>query len=157
MAFAAGVLRYNQRTKRGIEAVVAPRRDIPVPSSISKARLHKAFNEGRRSATIASAENPYDNPKLRQLWEQGRAKQAAGEIKIPIPALAHGETRAARAQQNPPGQRRKAIPPPRSRNSPRYGNRGYGDRGQGYGGSGQGGSGFGGGGGYGGGGRPRPR
>jgi hypothetical protein len=83
-----------------------------VPSNISKARLHRAFNEGRRSAREANAANPYDNPKLRQLWEQGRAREQAGEVKIPIPPLAHGETRAQRAPQNPPRPKR-SLPPKR--------------------------------------------
>ena len=73
-----------------------------MPSSISKARLRKAFDEGRRSARVAAAGNPYDNPKLRRLWEQGRTQEQAGEIKTPIPPLAHGGTRAQRAIQNPP-------------------------------------------------------
>jgi hypothetical protein len=122
-----------------------------VPSSISKARLHKAFNEGRRSATVETAENPYDNAKLRQLWEQGRTQQRAGEIKTPIPPLAHGETRAQRAPQNPPGSKRAARPPARPRGGGGYG----GGRGGGYGGRGGSGGG-GGGGGFGGGGRGGP-
>ena len=127
-----------------------------MPSSISKARLHKAFNEGRRSATVESAENPYDNPKLRQLWELGRTKQRAGEVKVPLPPLVHGETRAQRAPQNPPGSKRPARPAPRPRNSPYGGGRGGGGGG-GYGGGGGnryggGGGSGGGGGGYGGGG-----
>ena len=65
-----------------------------MPSNISKARLQKAFNEGRRSANVEAAENPYDNPKLQKLWEEGRAKQRSGELATPIPALSHGETRA---------------------------------------------------------------
>jgi hypothetical protein len=79
-----------------------------VPSNLSKARLHKAFNEGRRAAREEKAQNPYDHPKLRQLWEQGRAQQRAGEITVPIPPLEHGETRAQRpvaAQRPMPGQR----------------------------------------------------
>lgn len=85
------------------------------------ARLRKAFNEGRRSAASEIAENPYDNLKLRQLWEQGRAKQRAGELKDPVPPLVHGETRARRAVQNPPGSKRAAKaarPAPRPRSSP---------------------------------------
>lgn len=88
-----------------------------MPSSLSRARLSKAFNEGRRSAAQASAENPYDNPKLRQLWEQGRARQLAGELESPLPPLAHGERRAARAPRNPPDSKRpsRPQPPPRRR------------------------------------------
>ena len=82
-----------------------------MPSSISKTRLRRAFDEGRRSATSETAQNPYDNAKLRQLWEDGRARQRAGELKTPIPPLAHGETRAQRAPQNPPGQRRAVMKP----------------------------------------------
>ena len=100
-----------------------------MPSNISKARLHKAFNEGRRSATSETAENPYDNAKLRALWEEGRTRQRAGELTTPIPPLEHGETRAQRAPHNPPGSKaaRKPAPrpAPRSRNSPGFGGRGY--------------------------------
>ena len=39
-----------------------------MPSNISKSRLAKAFNEGRRSVTAEQAQNPYDNAKLRELW-----------------------------------------------------------------------------------------
>jgi hypothetical protein len=81
-----------------------------VPSNISKARLGKAFNEGRRSAREASAENPYDNPKLRRLWDQGRAREQAGEMSTPIPPLAHGETRAQRAARNPPHPKPPSSP-----------------------------------------------
>ena len=99
-----------------------------MPSSLSKARLRKAFNEGRRSATSEAAVNPYDNPKLRQLWEQGRTQQRAGELKTPIPPLEHGETRAQRTPHNPP--KRKALPPTRSFRSPRFGGGDRGGRGQ---------------------------
>lgn len=95
-----------------------------MPSNIPMARLRKAFNEGRRSATIEAAENPYDNQKLRELWEQGRAQERAGEIKTPIPPLGHGETRARRAVQNPPGSKRAARPAPRPRNASGFGGRG---------------------------------
>ena len=88
-----------------------------MPSNISKSRLRKAFNEGRRSATSETADNPYDNLKLRQLWEQGRTQQRAGELTSPIPPMEHGETRAQRAPQNPPGTkpvvRRPSGPGPR--------------------------------------------
>jgi len=90
-----------------------------VPSNLPKARLRKAFNEGRRSATVDGAENPYDNAKLRQLWEDGRAQQRAGEIKTPIPPLEHGETRAQRGTQNPPGSKRASNPPRRGFPAPR--------------------------------------
>ena len=100
-----------------------------MPSSISKARLHKAFNEGRRSATSEAAQNPYDNPKLRRLWEQGRERQRAGEIETPIPPLRHGETRARQMHRNPPGS--KPAPKPAARrpapgpgDSSRFGGRG---------------------------------
>jgi hypothetical protein len=95
-----------------------------VPSNISRARLSKAFNEGRRSAAEASAVNPYDNPKLRQLWEQGRAQQIAGEVRAPLPPLAHGERRAARAPQNAPGSKRPSSPPPRAAGGFQRGGRG---------------------------------
>ena len=100
-----------------------------MPSNISKSRLRKAFNEGRRSATSETADNPYDNEKLRKLWDLGRAQQRAGELTTPIPPLEHGETRAQRAPHNPPGSKaaRKPAPrpAPRSRNSPGFGGRGY--------------------------------
>ncbi len=81
-----------------------------MPSSMSKSRLSKAFNEGRRSAKEAAAENPYDNPKLRLLWDEGRAQEQAGQIKTPIPPLEHGETRAQRTPRNQP----RLKPPSRS-------------------------------------------
>jgi len=96
-----------------------------VPSNISKARLRKAFNEGRRSATVESAQNPYDNPKLQKLWEDGRAKQKAGELKDPIPPLEPGETRAQKIQHNPPGS---AQPPARRPAPPRRFGQGFGGR-----------------------------
>ena len=86
-----------------------------MPSNISKARLHKAFNEGRRSAAVESVANPYDNAKLRALWEKGRAQQRAGELKTPIPLMAHGETRAQRAPLNPPRTRPASRAPARPR------------------------------------------
>ena len=82
-----------------------------MPSNVSKARLQKAFNEGRRSATAEQAQNPYDNPKLRELWDKGRAMQRAGEFTTPVPQMEHGETRAQRAPQNPPGTKAVARPP----------------------------------------------
>ncbi|MDQ3440447.1 MAG: hypothetical protein M3478_08880 [Planctomycetota bacterium] len=96
-----------------------------MPSSISKSRLRKAFDEGRRSATSETVQNPYDNEKLRRLWDDGRARQRAGELTTPIPALEHGETRAQRAPQNPPGSKRanKPAPPPRHRGGPGAGGR----------------------------------
>ena len=93
-----------------------------MPSSISRSRLRKAFDEGRRSATTESAENPYDNEKLRRLWDDGRARQRAGELTSPIPPLTHGETRARRAPQNPPGSARANRPAPRPRNFPTHRN-----------------------------------
>jgi hypothetical protein len=71
-----------------------------MPSNIPQPRRRKAFNEGRRSVKEA-AENPYDNPTLRRLWEQGRAQQGAGSLLTPVPPLEHGETRARRAPRNP--------------------------------------------------------
>ncbi len=88
-----------------------------MPSNISKLRRQKAFNEGRRSAREPNAINPYDNLKLRKLWDEGRAKEQAGEVKMPIPPLAHGETRAQRAPQNPPRPKRPPVRAPnRNRN-----------------------------------------
>jgi hypothetical protein len=98
-----------------------------VPSNVSNERRRKAFNEGRRSAGLAVAENPYDNPTLHRLWDLGRSQQQKGEIKTPIPPLEHGETRAQRKPQNPPGTRRAALPKPRFQ--PRHGG-GRGQRGR---------------------------
>ena len=72
-----------------------------MPSTLSRSRLRKAFNEGRRSAADQAAENPYDNPKLRSLWDQGRAQQLAGELATPIPPLEYGEMRARRVSRDP--------------------------------------------------------
>ena len=129
-------------------------------SNLPKARLRKACNEGRRSAAEAGAENPYDNVKLRQLWEEGRRQQQAGEIETPIPPLEHGERRAQRVVRNPPGSKRAARPAPRPRGGGGggYGRPGFGGRGGGgFGGRGGGGPGGSGGSGFGGQGRPRGR
>ena len=72
-----------------------------MPSSISRSRRQNAFNEGRRAAKETLARNPYQNPKLQALWEQGRAQEAAGQIKTPIPALDHGQTRARTPERGP--------------------------------------------------------
>jgi hypothetical protein len=95
-----------------------------VPSNISKSRLQRAFVEGRRSAREETAENPYDNPKLRTLWEQGRVQEQTGQIKTPIPPLEHGETRAVRAPQNPPRPKPPARPPVRRSGGGSFGGRG---------------------------------
>jgi hypothetical protein len=84
-----------------------------VAANLSRSRLRKAFNEGRRAATEESAVNPYDNPKLRELWEQGRTQQRAGQITAPIPPLEHGERRAERHPQNPPRPKPLVTRPPR--------------------------------------------
>jgi hypothetical protein len=96
-----------------------------VPSTISKIRLRKAFNEGRRSANEPAAENPYDNPKLRKLWDEGRRRQQAGEIELPLPPLEHGQTRAMRTPRNPPGSKRVTLRPKAPPRGPqRFGGRG---------------------------------
>jgi len=85
-----------------------------MPLNISKGRLRKAFNEGRRSAAAEASSNPYDNAKLRELWEKGRAMQRAGELTTHIPAMEHGKTRAVRVQrapQKPPGEKPMSRPP----------------------------------------------
>ena len=110
-----------------------------MPSNISKTRLSKAFNEGRRSANVEGVENPYDNPKLRTLWEKGREQQRSGELKTPIPPLEHGERRAERVPQNPPGSRRTRQQQQRPPGGPRPrggggGGGGGGFRGRGFGG-----------------------
>jgi hypothetical protein len=85
-----------------------------VSSNLSHARREKVFNEGRRSAREEHAENPYDNAKLRQLWELDRTQQRSGAIEAPIPPLAHAETRARRIPSAPSrpatcvGRRRRA-------------------------------------------------
>jgi hypothetical protein len=81
-----------------------------VAANLSRSRLRKAFNEGRRAATEESAVNPYDNPKLRELWEQGRTQQRAGQITAPLPPLEHGERRAERHPHNPPRPKPPARP-----------------------------------------------
>jgi hypothetical protein len=91
-----------------------------MPSTVSPARRRKAFDEGRRAAASATAENPYDNPTLRRLWDLGRAQQAAGVIQTPIPPLKHGETRAQRATHNPPGSKARRSPPPPRRPQRRF-------------------------------------
>jgi hypothetical protein len=96
-----------------------------VPTNISRARLRKAFNEGRRSATSETTTNPYAHPKLRQLWEDGRAQQRAGTLTTPIPPLEPGERRAESVQHNPPGSKRANKPPARR---PGGGGRGFGGR-----------------------------
>src|SRR3954462_8690670 len=101
-----------------------------MPSNISRARLAKAFNEGRRSAKDTKTENPYENPKLRSLWEKGREQQLAGTLTTPIPPLERGETRAQRPL--PKGQKVKRLPPtPRpgpGQGRPGFGNSGPRDR-----------------------------
>ena len=82
-----------------------------MPLCTSKGRLHKAFNEGRRSAASEASSNPYDNGKLRELWEKGRALQRAGELTTHIPAMEHGETRAVRAPLKRTGEEQAPRPP----------------------------------------------
>src|SRR5687767_5723143 len=82
-----------------------------MPLSTSKGRLRKAFNEGRRSAASEAPSNPYDNAKLRELWEKGRAMQRAGELTTHIPAMEHGETRALRAPRKRAGEKPTSRPP----------------------------------------------
>ena len=95
-------------------------------TNISRARLRKSFNEGRRSATSETTTNPYAHPKLRQLWEDGRAQQRAGTLTTPIPPLDPGERRAERVQHNPPGSKRAKLPPPRPPRRPGPGGGGFG-------------------------------
>src|SRR3954468_11288466 len=83
-----------------------------MPSSLSRSRRIKAFNEGRRSAK-EPATNPYDNPTLRDLWDQGRARELSGELTTPIPPLEHGERRAQRTPHTPPGSKPPPAPKPR--------------------------------------------
>lgn len=79
--------------------------------SISISRRQKAFDEGRRSAKVAAARNPYENTKLRDLWERGRAQEQAGTLTTPIPPLAHGKTRAREPGQPPSPQRPRSGAP----------------------------------------------
>jgi hypothetical protein len=114
-----------------------------MPSNISRARLTKAFIEGRRSALDKVSENPYANPKLRELWDRGRSQQLSGELKTPIPPLEHGKTRA-RSPNQVRAKQQRPKPPLRPRGGGGFRDReGYGG---GYGGGGQGGGGQGGGG-----------
>jgi hypothetical protein len=112
--------------------------------------MRKAFNEGRRAgaAPDSTMTNPYANPRLQQLWEDGRAQQRAGTLTTPIPPLEPGERRAERVQHNPPGSKRAKQPPPRRPGGGGGGYRGNSGGGRSFGGGGSGG-------GYGG--RPRPR
>ena len=84
-----------------------------MPSNISPTRLTKAFDEGRRAAFDKLSTNPYQNPKLRQLWEKGRAQQLAGRLNTPIPPLAHGKTRARTPMKGSPrlGDRKPSFRP----------------------------------------------
>ena len=70
-------------------------------------RRQKAFDEGRRSAKVAHARNPYENPKLKELWIKGREQEQAGTIKTPLPPLAHGKTRARAPGRNQPIPRQR--------------------------------------------------
>ena len=80
----------------------------PVPASLSKTRLRKAFAEGRRSAVEPAAENPYDNPKLRRLWDLGRAQQQAGALATPIPRLSKPDKVYPNAPMNLPVRPQRA-------------------------------------------------
>ncbi|HEX8914984.1 MAG TPA: hypothetical protein VF796_21705 [Humisphaera sp.] len=128
-----------------------------MPSSVSQYRLRKAYDEGRRSANEPPESNPYDNPRLRRLWELGRTQQLDGTAQGPVPPLKPGESRAVRPTPGVPGGKPKGAPrrpgPPR-RNFGGGSRGGYGGGGGGGGyGGGSGGSRYGGGGGgYGGGG-----
>ena len=82
-------------------------------SNLSRSRLSKAFNEGRRAA-LENVENPYDNPTLRALWDRGRAQQRAGELTTPIPPLEHGERRAQKTPHNPPAPKTRSTSLPRN-------------------------------------------
>lgn len=99
------------------------RSGFKMPSNLSIARRRKAFDEGRRSATHPAAENPYDQSKLRQLWELGRSQQQSGELESPAPAREVGEGEAQRAPRNPPRPK-----PPRRSSPPSSGPRRFGGR-----------------------------
>jgi hypothetical protein len=94
-----------------------------MPSNLSRGRLSKAFNEGRRAAFDKVGENPYQNPKLRLLWEKGRSEQLAGTLKTPIPPLEKGKTRAR--QPLPRGQK-PPLRPAKRPFRPRDGGGGFG-------------------------------
>jgi hypothetical protein len=81
-----------------------------MPSRVSIIRRRRAFDEGRRSASEPNAQNPYDNPALKKLWETGRKAQASGQLTTPVPTLPIGERRAARVR---PGQQKRARIQPR--------------------------------------------
>ena len=85
-----------------------------MPSNLSIARRRKAFDEGRRSVAYSAAVNPYDHPKLRQLWDLGRSQQQSGELKTAPPPREVGEGEAIRTPRNPPKpkQVRQRRPPP---------------------------------------------
>jgi hypothetical protein len=73
-----------------------------MPSSVSLARRRKAFDEGRRAATDNFAKNPYANPALKKLWEEGLRQQKGGLLTTPVPQLKHGARRAATPQPRGP-------------------------------------------------------
>lgn len=93
-----------------------------MPSNLSIRRRRKAFDEGRRSADKPAAQNPYDQPKLRQLWDLGRTQQQSGELKTPVPLRAQTEGEALRTPRNPPRPKQPKRPPP-PRGQRRYGGR----------------------------------
>jgi hypothetical protein len=74
-----------------------------VPSNLSINRRRKAFIEGRRSAAHEVSRNPYEHPKLRDLWELGRTQQRSGELKTPVPPrkVAEAKPPTRKPQQRP--------------------------------------------------------
>ena len=82
-----------------------------MPSNLSKGRRRKAFDEGRRSAATEGAENPYDNPTLRRMWEARAYDAAGGGDRNADPApRPRRDPRPADADQ--PARFRASRPPP---------------------------------------------
>jgi hypothetical protein len=99
-----------------------------VPSNLSLNRRRKAFLEGRRSAAHEVSRNPYQHPKLKELWELGRSQQRSGELKTPVPPRKVAEAKPPRPTRKPQQRSRYSDRPSRPN---RYG----GSSGGGFGGS----------------------
>jgi hypothetical protein len=66
-----------------------------MPSNVAIHRRRNAFNEGRRAARSTS-QNPFDNPKLHELWERGKRLELVGAIKDAIPMRDGGKSASRR-------------------------------------------------------------
>lgn len=93
-----------------------------MPSNLSLNRRRKAFLEGRRSAVHEGSRNPYQHPKLKELWELGRSQQRSGELKTPPPPRKVAATKAPRPVRKPQQRSRYSDRPSRPPN--RFGSSG---------------------------------